>query len=200
MLCASGDGRLATCQGDSGAPLVVVDDFAMFSQIGIVSWGEEFCNPSVPEVYTRISSALPEIVAVMAADPIAPVSPPIVVLENLRLTTTFRDAITVPFRVNAGGLATYVMVEWATNTRYGNRRSTDFLFTGSEDDGARTFVCNPKPGKTYWVRVTAANSAGIVRSPPRKIRIPTPEQAPQGFFNDGQCSHLQPGGPVYFPI
>jgi chymotrypsin len=194
MLCAIGDGRSATCVGDSGGPLSVVGEWGMRSQIGIVSWGDDFCSTNVPEVYTRISSALPDILATMRADSAAPVFAPTVVLGKPRLTKAFRNAITVPYQVNAGGLATYILLEWGTTRKVGSRRSTPTIFTRSTPEGAVSYICNPKPGRTYWIRATAMNSIGITQSDPIRLRIPKKSQAPTGFFAD-PCSHP---APTYF--
>ncbi|NXL91740.1 CTRL protease, partial [Alectura lathami] len=53
MLCAGGAGA-SSCQGDSGGPLVYQNGNA-WTLIGIVSWGNSYCNIRTPAVYTRVS-------------------------------------------------------------------------------------------------------------------------------------------------
>jgi trypsin len=182
MLCADGQGRVATCQGDSGAPLLVVDSARSHSQVGIVSWGDESCDPSVPEVYTRVASALSSILTVMMTDPEAPVAPPRITLGKLRLSKTQQNAVAVPYTVTAGGLATEIFLEYGVSRRFGNRTHPELASMETTPDGVLTSFCNPKPGATYWVRATAINSAGLSRSAPKTFRVPTREKAPIGFF------------------
>ncbi|NXW88597.1 CTRL protease, partial [Alopecoenas beccarii] len=53
MLCAGAAGA-SSCQGDSGGPLVYQND-GIWTLIGIVSWGNSYCNVNVPTIYTRVS-------------------------------------------------------------------------------------------------------------------------------------------------
>jgi secreted trypsin-like serine protease len=57
MLCA-GAPRGDACQGDSGGPLFRGEswDPALYTQYGIVSWGEGCARPDRPGVYTDVSS------------------------------------------------------------------------------------------------------------------------------------------------
>ncbi|XP_070269881.1 mastin-like [Myotis yumanensis] len=57
MLCAGGEGR-GTCHGDSGGPLVCKWR-GTWVQVGVVSWGHEFCFANFPGVYARVTSFLP---------------------------------------------------------------------------------------------------------------------------------------------
>uniref|UniRef100_G1Q8F0 Peptidase S1 domain-containing protein n=1 Tax=Myotis lucifugus TaxID=59463 RepID=G1Q8F0_MYOLU len=57
MLCAGSEGRV-TCQGDSGGPLVC-QWRGTWVQVGVVSWGPQYCLPNVPTVYARVTSFLP---------------------------------------------------------------------------------------------------------------------------------------------
>jgi len=41
-------------QGDSGGPLMC-ESSGVWYQVGIVSWGQKFCDVGVPLVYTRVS-------------------------------------------------------------------------------------------------------------------------------------------------
>ncbi|KAM8799421.1 chymotrypsin-like protease CTRL-1 [Eudromia elegans] len=53
MVCAGGAGA-SSCHGDSGGPLVYQNEDG-WTLIGIVSWGNSFCDVRVPAVYTRVS-------------------------------------------------------------------------------------------------------------------------------------------------
>ncbi|XP_016119223.1 chymotrypsin-like protease CTRL-1 [Sinocyclocheilus grahami] len=53
MICAGAFGA-SSCQGDSGGPLMCVSS-GVWYQVGIVSWGHEFCSTDRPVVYTRVS-------------------------------------------------------------------------------------------------------------------------------------------------
>ncbi|GFQ82820.1 chymotrypsinogen A [Trichonephila clavata] len=41
------------CNGDSGGPLMLLDENERWKVIGIVSWGRRGCNPKFPTVYSR---------------------------------------------------------------------------------------------------------------------------------------------------
>jgi secreted trypsin-like serine protease len=62
MLCATGNGMSATCNGDSGGPVVWEDPEGILNNtlVGVVSWGSELgCNLSdKPSVFSDVSSAL----------------------------------------------------------------------------------------------------------------------------------------------
>lgn len=66
MICA-GDlvGGRDTCQGDSGGPLqVVLEEYCMYSIIGVTSFGR-FCGfPNSPAIYTNVSHYIPWIESV----------------------------------------------------------------------------------------------------------------------------------------
>jgi len=55
MICASNPGK-DSCKGDSGGPLIT-DEGGYYSQIGVVSWGDECAHPDYPGVYARVTSA-----------------------------------------------------------------------------------------------------------------------------------------------
>jgi len=55
MICASNPGK-DSCQNDSGGPLIT-DEGGYYSQIGVVSWGDECAHPDYPGVYARVTSA-----------------------------------------------------------------------------------------------------------------------------------------------
>ncbi|XP_014400807.1 PREDICTED: mastin-like, partial [Myotis brandtii] len=57
MLCAGSWGR-DSCQGDSGGPLVCKWR-ETWVQVGVVSWGPEYCFANFPTVYARVTSFLP---------------------------------------------------------------------------------------------------------------------------------------------
>ncbi|XP_059548575.1 mastin-like [Myotis daubentonii] len=56
-LCAGSRGR-GTCYGDSGGPLVCKWR-GTWVQVGVVSWGHEFCFANFPGVYARVKYFLP---------------------------------------------------------------------------------------------------------------------------------------------
>jgi len=64
QLCAIGRGSTDSCSGDSGGPLYAQDREGVFRLLGVVSYGTNRCDSSLPGVYTRISSFLPWIQAV----------------------------------------------------------------------------------------------------------------------------------------
>lgn len=56
MLCAAGDDRADTCDGDSGGPLTVTSSDRVTRIVGITSWGRGCGQPHFPGIYTRVSS------------------------------------------------------------------------------------------------------------------------------------------------
>lgn len=59
QLCAGGDTRTDSCEGDSGGPLQfpAVLGQSKYVQFGIVSYGAKGCgDTSVPGIYCRVSS------------------------------------------------------------------------------------------------------------------------------------------------
>ncbi|KAG5880061.1 hypothetical protein JTB14_034692 [Gonioctena quinquepunctata] len=50
ILCLSGQGKVGTCHGDSGGPLIVDG-----VQIGLVSFGYKDCTAGFPSVFTRLT-------------------------------------------------------------------------------------------------------------------------------------------------
>jgi secreted trypsin-like serine protease len=53
ILCTSGARGTGTCSGDSGGPLVIDG-----TQIGVVSFGVQYCLSGYPSAYTRVTSFL----------------------------------------------------------------------------------------------------------------------------------------------
>ncbi|KAM7412185.1 hypothetical protein PAMA_021912 [Pampus argenteus] len=58
MICAGGDGQLASCNGDSGGPLNCQNSDGSWDVHGVVSFGSSMgCNyPKKPSVFTRVSA------------------------------------------------------------------------------------------------------------------------------------------------
>uniref|UniRef100_A0A4W5PR76 pancreatic elastase II n=1 Tax=Hucho hucho TaxID=62062 RepID=A0A4W5PR76_9TELE len=58
MVCAGGDGDLASCNGDSGGPLNCQNSDGSWDVHGVVSFGSSMgCNyPKKPSVFTRVSA------------------------------------------------------------------------------------------------------------------------------------------------
>uniref|UniRef100_A0A3Q3WLR6 pancreatic elastase II n=1 Tax=Mola mola TaxID=94237 RepID=A0A3Q3WLR6_MOLML len=58
MVCAGGDGELASCNGDSGGPLNCQNSDGSWDVYGVVSFGSSMgCNyPKKPSVFTRVSA------------------------------------------------------------------------------------------------------------------------------------------------
>jgi len=67
QLCARGGNSTDSCSGDSGGPLYAQDDEGIFRLLGVVSYGTNLCDSSLPGVYTRISEFLPWIHQVTSA-------------------------------------------------------------------------------------------------------------------------------------
>ncbi|KAM9785616.1 chymotrypsin-like elastase family member 2A [Neosynchiropus ocellatus] len=61
MICAGGDGELASCNGDSGGPLNCQNPDGSWDVHGVVSFGSSMgCNyPKKPSVFTKVSSYIP---------------------------------------------------------------------------------------------------------------------------------------------
>jgi len=57
ILCA-GDKTADACSGDSGSPLLWVDDKFRWSVAGIVSFGPSVCGQDIPGAYTRVENYL----------------------------------------------------------------------------------------------------------------------------------------------
>jgi len=64
QVCARGKDSTDSCSGDSGGPLYAQDDEGIFRLLGVVSYGTNRCDSSLPGVYTRISSFMEWIHAV----------------------------------------------------------------------------------------------------------------------------------------
>ncbi|KAK5894423.1 hypothetical protein CesoFtcFv8_011116 [Champsocephalus esox] len=67
MVCAGGDGQLASCNGDSGGPLNCQNSDGSWDVHGVVSFGSSMgCNyAKKPSVFTRVSAYIPWINNVM---------------------------------------------------------------------------------------------------------------------------------------
>ena len=58
-ICAKGSRGVDACRGDSGGPLICLNDLDMrYELCGIVSWGDGDCRSVRPGVYTRTSKYL----------------------------------------------------------------------------------------------------------------------------------------------
>lgn len=168
MLCAGfAGGGFDTCFGDSGGPLMAATPAGELVQIGITSWGEGCARPGRPGVYGRLSSLFGFIVSSLADDAEAPAGPPAVTLESVRGR---RGRITVEATVRPNGFATAYLVELGRSTRYG---STIAGYAGAGAGAApvgATFR-GLERGKTYHVRVSALNVAGVARGPDRTLTL-----------------------------
>jgi len=76
MMCAGfPEGGKDSCQGDSGAPLMVGDGQGSYVQAGIASWGEGCARPMKFGVYTRVAPVYQWIADRMAGKPQPPRAP-----------------------------------------------------------------------------------------------------------------------------
>jgi len=58
MLCAISEDS-NTCGGDSGGPMIVLEqDSAFYTQIGVTSWGNSNCDVDIPAVFARVTNQL----------------------------------------------------------------------------------------------------------------------------------------------
>jgi len=57
VLCA-GDNTTDACSGDSGSPLLWVDDLSRWTVVGVVSFGPSVCGQDVPGAYTKVKNYL----------------------------------------------------------------------------------------------------------------------------------------------
>ena len=55
QLCAVGEPGTDSCKGDSGGPLMFLDERSQFRIVGITSFGTIRCDSSVPGVYTNVA-------------------------------------------------------------------------------------------------------------------------------------------------
>jgi len=85
MFCA-GDMNLRkdSCGGDSGGPIMIRDNQGKLAQIGIVSYGDEYCDKGIG-VYTRLSNYVPWIESTMSSV-IPPMAPPVTPISNGQTT------------------------------------------------------------------------------------------------------------------
>jgi trypsin len=56
MMCAGGDGRKDSCNGDSGGPLFAADELGRPVLYGLTSYGKDCATRDFPGVYARVSS------------------------------------------------------------------------------------------------------------------------------------------------
>ncbi|KAK2854369.1 hypothetical protein Q5P01_007030 [Channa striata] len=66
MICAGGAGA-ASCQMDSGGPLVCQKDEA-WTLVGVVSWGDSNCSTSMPDVFARVTKLRTWLDQILAAN------------------------------------------------------------------------------------------------------------------------------------
>ena len=72
QICARADLGSDSCRGDSGGPLLYVDDESRSFAVGIVSFGTRRCDSSLPGVYTRVSTFIDWIEKIMREDKVKP--------------------------------------------------------------------------------------------------------------------------------
>lgn len=169
MLCAGFDGGgFDTCFGDSGGPLLAVTPAGEYVQVGITSWGEGCARPGRPGVYGRLSGLFGFIVSSLDDDAEAPAGPPSITVESVRGR---RGRIAVEATVTPNGFATAYVVELGRSRRYGSTMTGYAGASASAAPVTATFR-GLERGKTYHVRVSALNIAGVARGPDRTITLP----------------------------
>lgn len=169
MLCAGfAGGGFDTCFGDSGGPLLAATPAGEYVQVGITSWGEGCARPGRPGVYGRLSGLFGFIVSSLDDDAEARAGAPSVTVESVRGR---RGRITVEATVTPDGFATAYVVELGRSKRYG---STVTAYAGAGASAVPVVASFPglERGKTYHVRVSALNVAGVARSPDRTLTLP----------------------------
>jgi len=159
MVCVGlGKAGVGSCQGDSGGPLLVPDRLGDWVEVGINSWGADVCaDPTLPDVFARLGTLTPAIVAVLQADPVAPVGLPQISTGSARSVTA--QTATVAGMVSASGLGTDYRIE------YGPTQSYSSTAGGYADDGTSQRPLSIKlaklaPSTTYHYRIAAVNAAG----------------------------------------
>lgn len=168
MLCAGfAGGGFDTCFGDSGGPLLAVTPAGEYVQIGITSWGEGCARPGRPGVYGRLSDLFGFIVSSLDDDAEAPAGPPSVTVHSVRGR---RGRITVEAAVTPNGFATAYAVELGRSRRYGSAVS-GYAGAGSGTAPVTATFRGLEPGKSYHIRVTALNVAGVARGPDRIVTL-----------------------------
>lgn len=55
QICARGELGTDSCKGDSGGPLMYIDENSAYNLIGITSFGTTKCDSSVPGIYTKVT-------------------------------------------------------------------------------------------------------------------------------------------------
>jgi secreted trypsin-like serine protease len=171
MICAGFDGGgFDTCYGDSGGPLMAVTDDGEYVQVGVTSWGDGCARPGRPGVYGRMSSLNGFIISRLGSDAEAPAGTPSVVLDGLRGR---HGRLTVQATVSPNGFATAYVVELGTSRRYGSTM-TGYAGAGSSPSAIAATFRGLQRGKTYHVRVSALNVAGVARSPDRTLTLRLP--------------------------
>lgn len=171
MLCAGFEGGgFDTCYGDSGGPLMTRTAAGEYVQVGTTSWGEGCARPGRPGVYGRLSGLYGFIVSSLATDAEAPAGPPGVTLEAVRGR---RGRLTIEASVAPNGFATAYLVELGTSKRYGSTMA-GYAGAGASSSAVAVTFRGLERGKTYHVRVSALNVAGVARSPDRTITLRPP--------------------------
>lgn len=171
MLCAGfAGGGFDTCFGDSGGPLLAATPAREYVQVGITSWGEGCARPGRPGVYGRLSGLFGFIVSSLDDDAEAPAGTPSVTVESVRGR---RGRITVKATVTPDGFATAYVVELGRSRRYGST-VTGYAGAGADAAPVTASFRGLERGKTYHVRVSALNVAGVARSPDRTLTLPRP--------------------------
>jgi len=168
MLCASGEGHGATCAGDSGGPLINAATGAVPSVLGLVSWGDTECSTTIPEVYTRLTTAAPTILSLIASDPIAPGGAPNVRTGRARLIDLEHKRVRFGYTLQPNGLATYVYVEEGLGSSF----FPEYAAMDQRVHHLGFLRCRPARGSTIHYRVVAVNSAGISYGRNRAFTVP----------------------------
>jgi secreted trypsin-like serine protease len=168
MICAGFEGGgFDTCYGDSGGPLMAPTPTGEYVQIAITSWGDGCARPGRPGVYGRLSGLYGFIVSSLASDVEAPAGSPAVTIDAVRGR---RGRISVEASVAPNGFATAYVVELGTSKRYGSTM-TGYAGAGSATSAIVATFSGLQRGKTYHVRVSALNVAGVSRSPDRTLTL-----------------------------
>jgi secreted trypsin-like serine protease len=169
MLCAGfAGGGFDTCFGDSGGPLMAPTPAGELVQVAITSWGEGCARPGRPGVYGRLSSLYGFIVSSVDDDTEAAAGTPSITLESVRGR---RGRITVKASVTPDGFATSYVVELGRSRRYGSTM-TGYAGAGSSAFPVVATFRGLERGKTYHVRVSALNVAGVAHTSDRMITLP----------------------------
>lgn len=63
QLCAAGEEKSDSCNGDSGGPIFTQHEDERWYLLGVVSFGTNTCDSSLPGVYSRLTSFIPWLLA-----------------------------------------------------------------------------------------------------------------------------------------